>query len=48
MKGFQQVVAGAAPEADAQITLMRNGRSKDLAVMVGEGEMEGFTPIKKP
>ena len=48
VNGFQQVVSQAAPEADAQMTLMRNGRSKDVAVMVGEGEMEGFLPIKKP
>ncbi|MHC4662686.1 MAG: PDZ domain-containing protein [Planctomycetota bacterium] len=42
---FQQQVSRAAPEADAQITVLRNSRTRDLAIMVGEGEMEGFTPI---
>ncbi len=45
---FQQLVSRAAPETDAQITVMRNGRTRDLSIMVGEGEMEGFTPIRRP
>jgi hypothetical protein len=45
---LQKAVSKAAPEADAQITVLRNGRTRDLSVMVGEGEMEGFTPIGKP
>ena len=43
---FQQVVAKAAPEANAQIKVLRNSRTRDLSIMVGEGEMEGFTPIQ--
>jgi hypothetical protein len=42
---FQQLVSQAPPEANAQITIMRNGRTRDVLVMVGEGEMEGFTAI---
>ena len=45
---FQQLVSRAPPEADAQITVLRNGRTRDLSIMVGEGEMEGFTPIQRP
>ena len=45
---FQRVVSLATPEADAQIRIMRGGRGRDLLIMVGEGEMEGFTPIKRP
>ncbi len=43
---FQQLVTRATPEADAQIRIMRAGRARDLLIMVGEGEMEGFTPIR--
>ncbi len=45
---FQRLVSNSPPEADALIKIMRTGRTKDLLVMVGEGEMEGFTPIKTP
>ncbi len=45
---FQQLVSRAAPESDASIKVLRNGRTRDLLVMVGEGEMEGFTPIRRP
>lgn len=45
---FQQLVSRAPPEADVRITIMRNGRTRDLSIMVGEGEMEGFTPIQRP
>ncbi len=44
---FQQLIGQAPPEADARLKILRNGRTKDLAVMVGEGEMEGFTPIQR-
>ena len=44
---FQQMVFQAPPETDAQIRIMRNGRTRDLRVMVGEGEMEGFTAIQR-
>ena len=45
---FKRLMSQAAPEADAQVKILRNGRTRDLAVMVGEGEMEGFTPIQAP
>ena len=45
---LQQLVSRAPPEADAQIMVMRNGRTRDLLIMVGEGEMEGFTAIRRP
>ena len=45
---FQQLVARAAPEANARIKIFRNGRTRDLSIMVGEGEMEGFAPIQRP
>ena len=44
---FQQMASQAPPETDAQIRIMRNGRARDLRIMVGEGEMEGFTPIQR-
>ena len=44
---FQQLASRAAPETDAQITILRNGRTRDLLVMVGEGEMEGVGPIQR-
>jgi S1-C subfamily serine protease len=44
---FQRLVSMATPEADAQIRIMRGGRARDLLIMVGEGEMEGFTPIRR-
>ncbi|MFC1587681.1 PDZ domain-containing protein [Planctomycetota bacterium] len=47
VKGLQEQVAKAAPEANAKIKIMRNGWTKDISIMVGEGEMEGFTPIKR-
>jgi len=45
---FQRLVARATPEADAPVRILRNGRTRDLLVMVGEGEMDGFTPIRRP
>jgi S1-C subfamily serine protease len=45
---FQQTVGSLAPESNAQIKVLRNGRTRDLSIMVGEGEMDGFAPIRKP
>jgi len=45
---FQQLVPRAAPETDAQVTILRSGRTRDLLIMVGEGEMEGVGPIQRP
>ena len=44
---FKLAVDKSAPESNANVTFMRDGRKKDVAIMVGEGEMEGFTPIKR-
>jgi hypothetical protein len=44
---FQQSIAQAPPEADARIKVMRNGRTRDLTVMIGQGEMDGFTAIRR-
>ncbi len=45
---FQQLASRATPEADARIKILRDGRTRDLLIMVGEGEMEGFTAIQRP
>jgi predicted Fe-Mo cluster-binding NifX family protein len=45
VREFKRLVNQAAPESNARIKALRNGRAKSLLVMVGEGEMEGFTPI---
>lgn len=45
---FRQAVSKMVPESDAKITVLRNGRSLDFSIMVGEGEMEGFRPIQRP
>ncbi len=44
---LQRLVFQAPPETDARIKILRNDRTKDLFIMVGEGEMEGFTPIQR-
>ena len=44
---LQQRVAQAAPESNMRMKILRNGRIRDVSVMIGEGEMEGFTPIPK-
>ena len=44
---FRGLVSRAAPGTDASIKVLRNGRTRDLLIMVGEGEMEGFTPIQR-
>ena len=45
LKHFQDLVQQAPPEKDYSIKIMRGDRVKSLRVTVGEGEMEGFTPI---
>ncbi len=45
---FLQDVGKAIPESYAKIKVLRNGSTKDLSVMVGEGEMEAFRPIPRP
>lgn len=47
-EGLAKLITAAAPEANAQLKVVRNGRLQKVAVMVGEGEMEGFTPIPTP
>jgi predicted metalloprotease with PDZ domain len=48
LEQFQSLVTKAAPEKDYRVTFMREGRTKHCLVTVGEGEMEGFTPILVP
>lgn len=48
MEQFQSLLAKAPPEKDYKITFLRAGRTKHCLVTVGEGEMEGFTPIPVP
>ena len=45
---FQRMASRAVPETDAQIKILRNGRTRDLLIMVGEGEMEGVGPVLRP
>ena len=45
---FQDLVAKAPPEKDYKITFMRSSRKKQGVLTIGEGEMEGFTPIGQP
>lgn len=42
---FKQLALKAIPEANAKLMVLRNGRAREVQVMVGEGEMEGWTPI---
>lgn len=42
---LRRLVQKAPPERKCPIEIFRDGRIKSLFVMVGEGEMEGFTPI---
>jgi len=43
--GLMRLVTVAAPEGNAQLQVARNGKLHQVAIMVGEGEMEGATPI---
>lgn len=47
LKHFQQLVSQATPEADVKLKILRSGRAKSVSMMVGEGEMEGVTPIQR-
>lgn len=48
LQQFQGLVTAAAPEKDYKITYLRGTRTKKGLVTIGEGEMEGFTPIVVP
>ncbi|MFC1736363.1 PDZ domain-containing protein [Candidatus Hydrogenedentota bacterium] len=45
IKHFQQLVSQAAPEGNVNIKVLRKGKIRRFTIMVGEGEMEGVTPI---
>lgn len=45
LKQFQTLLTQAPPEKNYRVTFLRGGRTKHCSVTVGEGEMEGFTPI---
>ncbi|MBF0479900.1 MAG: PDZ domain-containing protein [Candidatus Omnitrophica bacterium] len=45
LEQFQTLLSKAPPEKDAKITYMRGARKKKGIIFIGEGEMEGFTPI---
>lgn len=47
LKEFQAMTAAAAPEMDYAVKYLRDGNSKKTMVTIGEGEMEGFLPIKR-
>ena len=43
---FKKMLAAAPPEKDYPVKYLRNGAIKKTIVWIGEGEMEGFLPIK--
>ena len=43
--GLMRLVSVAAPEASVQLRVVRNAKLHKVAILVGEGEMEGATPI---
>jgi S1-C subfamily serine protease len=45
MAQLQGAIASAKPESSVAILVVRDGLLVKLAAMVGEGEMEGVTPI---
>ncbi|MBF0503607.1 MAG: PDZ domain-containing protein [Candidatus Omnitrophica bacterium] len=47
LEQFQDLLTKAPPEKDAKITYMRGIRKKKGVIFIGEGEMEGFLPIKR-
>ncbi|MBF0569196.1 MAG: PDZ domain-containing protein [Candidatus Omnitrophica bacterium] len=47
LQQFQDLLAKAPPEKDAKIVYMRGLRKKKGIIFIGEGEMEGFLPIKR-
>ncbi|MBF0123286.1 MAG: PDZ domain-containing protein [Candidatus Omnitrophica bacterium] len=48
LKHLQDMLAKAPPEKDAKITYMHGIQKKKGTIFIGEGEMEGFLPIKQP
>lgn len=45
LQQFQDMVTKAAPEMNFKLVYYRNGRKKECLITLGEGEMDGFTPI---
>ena len=45
LKQFQDMVTKAAPEMSYKVVFYRDGRKKKCLITLGEGEMDGFTPI---
>ncbi|MBF0386921.1 MAG: PDZ domain-containing protein [Candidatus Omnitrophica bacterium] len=45
-KQFKAMLAAVPPEKNYKITYLRSTRKKQAVLWVGEGEMEGFLPIK--
>ena len=45
LKQFQDMVTKAAPEMNFKVAYYRNGRKMKCLITLGEGEMDGFTPI---
>ena len=43
--GLMRLVSVAAPEASVQLRVVRNAKLHKVAILVGEGQMEGATPI---
>ncbi|MBF0531985.1 MAG: PDZ domain-containing protein [Candidatus Omnitrophica bacterium] len=48
LQQFQDLTLSAPPEKEYKVTYLRGGRLKKALLMIGEGEMEGFTPIPQP
>jgi len=48
LKQFQMLVVKAPPEKPYRMDFLRGARKKHCLITVGEGEMEGFTPIPPP
>lgn len=42
---FNSLITDALPEKNYKVKFLREGRVKSTLVTIGEGEMEGFTPI---
>jgi membrane-associated protease RseP (regulator of RpoE activity) len=43
---FQDLITKAPPEKNYKVTYLRGARKRKCSLTVGEGEMEGFTPIR--
>lgn len=48
LKQFQDMLVKAAPEMTYKVVFYRNARKMKCVVTIGEGEMDGFTPIVVP